>query len=105
VVVSAAVKDLLESDPLAVIICEQCAMTPGELVEVQPEPLFDDGALCPICERLREQEEAASIDKARCNALIDKAGADEANRKWAHLFHARWEHRRKAHGRERRGST
>jgi hypothetical protein len=64
---------------------------------------FEDLEPCITCATLKEQEESAAMELARCKDLPDRVAAKAASRKWAHLFQARWDHQFKAHNRESRG--
>jgi hypothetical protein len=101
--VSEAIKLQLESNTGAIVVCEQCALARFSEIEAlhrpESEPI-DPEETCLTCISLKEQEEAASIELARVRGLPDSA---DIQRKWKHLFHARWEHRFKAHNREARG--
>ena len=107
VVVSDAVKDQLDFIVGSFVVCEQCAlvhaMDRATLESSEPESSEAERETCDVCETLRQQEEEASMELARCNAMTDKLGADEARRKWGHLFNARWKHKYKAHRQGRRG--
>ena len=103
VVVSDAAKRHLESSRGTVVVCEQCALSRFSEIETlhRPEPkAVDVEETCPTCSTLKEQEEAAAIELAGVRGLPDSI---DLQRKWEHLFNARWEHRFKAHNREARG--
>jgi hypothetical protein len=106
VVVSDAVKKQLDSG--AVILCEQCAMIPARQPEIEAldeskADTVENEGHCATCAALKEQEESAAMELARCKDLPDALGAKTAQRRWAHLSHARWDHRFKAHNDEPRG--
>ncbi len=97
---SSAVMRQIESKAGSVIVCEQCALSRGEILgEVQ---ISESGTYskCPTCEALKKQEEEAAAELAHISNL---PGSDEARRKWGHIFTARWQHRFKAHNDEARG--
>src|ERR1017187_1050407 len=103
VVLSDAVKRQLQSNSGSAIVCEQCALARFSEIEAwrRPEPeAVDPEEACSTCASLKEQEEAAAMELARVLGLPDSA---HVQRKWEHLFNARWEHRFKAHNREARG--
>ena len=103
VVVGDAAKRQLESNSQTVIVCEHCALARFSEIEALYRPewkAIDPEETCPTCASLKEQEEAAGMELARVRGLPDSA---DIQRKWGHLFHARWEHRFKAHNREARG--
>jgi hypothetical protein len=104
VVVSDAVEGEIDASPTTVLVCEQCALldTAISLSESLTDPPVDREETCATCARLKEQVEAAAVEKSRLSNLRDEQ-ANEAYRKWAHLADARVQHRRKAHGSERRG--
>jgi hypothetical protein len=107
VIVSDAVKQRLDSDPEALILCEQCAVVHGGTPELE-EPVckaeaISDAENCQTCSDLKLQEEAAVLELARCKDLPDTSAAKQAYTKWAHVFHARWDHHFKAHNNEPRG--
>jgi hypothetical protein len=60
----------------------------------------DPEEACPTCASLKEQEEAARMELARAKDLPD---SEDIQRKWKHLFSARWGHKCKAHNRDARG--
>lgn len=98
VVVSDAVKRQLESDAGASIICEQCDLIRTPESETTPpneswSGIADAVETCPTCATLKEQEEAAAKELARCEGLPDVTVAMNARKKWESLSHARWAHR------------
>jgi hypothetical protein len=96
VVVSDAVKQRLDSNTAIVILCEQC-----DAMDVSCEPAAtQEREPCAVCAALKEQEESAAIEFARCK---DTAAEEAAYMKWAHLSRARWNHLSKAHKDDARG--
>jgi hypothetical protein len=104
VVVSDAVKREIDASPTTALVCEQCGMmdTAMSLPESLTEYAVDPEEPCATCARLKDSVEAAALEGSRLSNLRDEQ-ANEAHRKWAHLAEARVQHRRKAHGGERRG--
>jgi hypothetical protein len=105
VIVSAAVKRQLDSGSGAVIVCEQCASIQAPKSEIEALSASESNAIdnveqCATCAALKEQEESAEVELARCK---DLPNAKAARMKWAHLFDARWAHQFKAHNSEPRG--
>ena len=99
VVVSDAVKLRLDSNKAIVILCEQC-----DVMDVSCEPApTQERETCASCAALKEQEESAAMEWARCKDLPDTVAAETAYKKWAHLYRARWSHLSKAHKDEPRG--
>ena len=104
VVVSDAVKREIDASPTTALVCEQCELLDSgiSVAESQADSAVNPEETCGTCARLKEQVEAAALEAARLSNLKD-ASAHDAHRKWAHLAEARVQHRRKAHGSERRG--
>jgi hypothetical protein len=103
VVVSDAIKRRLQSNSGAVVVCEQCALARFSEIEAFYRPgteTVDPPEACSICASLKEQEECAALELARVMGLPDSA---DVQRKWEHLFNARWAHQFKAHNWEARG--
>lgn len=100
VVVSSAVQRQLESEAGSVIVCEQCGLARTEVLDALRRSKPETEPPCPTCEILKTQEESAAAELARVRGL---SGSDEAQRRWAHIFTARWQHRFKAHNDEPRG--
>src|ERR1700690_1185718 len=100
VVVSSAVKRQLESEAGSVIVCEQCALARAEVLAALRRPEYETEPACPTCDSLRAQEESAAAELARVRGL---SGSEEAYRRWAHIFTARWQHKFKGHHDEPRG--
>jgi hypothetical protein len=108
VIVSDAVKVQLDSNRAAVILCEQCAVIETRTSEIETPGESEPNAIgeaepCATCATLKEQEESAAMELARCKDLPDRVRAETASKKWSHLFHARWDHHFKAHNSESRG--
>jgi hypothetical protein len=85
------------------VVCEQCALARFSEIEALQRPeseSVDSEEACSTCASLKEQEQAAGMELARVGGLPD---SEDVQRKWEHLFNARWEHRFKAHNREARG--
>ena len=100
VVVSSAVKRQFESEAENLIICEQCALARSEVLDALQRPKSPTQPVCPTCDSLKAQEESAAVELAHVSGLSD---SEDARRKWAHIFTARWQHRFKAHNDEARG--
>lgn len=103
VVVSDAIKRRLQSDGGTVVVCEQCALARFSEIEALQRPeseSVDPQEACPTCASLKEQEEAAGMELARVRGLPDSA---DVQRKWEHLYNARWAHMFRAHNGEARG--
>ncbi len=108
VVVSEAVKQLLDSSPGIALICEHRALlrAPESEPEAFHEPdsnAIEDVNPCPTCAILKEQQEEAAKQLARCDGLPDSHATETARRKWAHSLRARSAHQFKAHTSDRRG--
>ena len=75
VVVSAAAKKQLDSKSGAVILCEQCAGIQAQeweieaLRESKPD-VIEDVEHCTTCAALKEQEQSAAMELARCKNLL-----------------------------------
>jgi hypothetical protein len=102
VAVSEAVKRKLDSDDSIVVVCEQCALVRQADLEalVPDEPLVDPEANCPICARLKEQLDSLPPEIAKAQNSKEAAALE---RKWHHIFNARYSHRGKAHTSTKRG--
>lgn len=100
VVVSSSVKRQLDSEAGSVIVCEQCALARSEVLDALRNAEFEILPACPTCDALKAQEESAAAELARIGGL---SGSEEAQRRWAHIFTARWQHKFKAHNDEARG--
>lgn len=106
--VSEAVKRQLDSESKTVILCEQCSLLRSRESEIEaprePESnAMEDVEPCPTCATLKEQEESAAKEFARCQGLPDRVTTEIARKKWAHLFNARWAHQFKKHSSVKRG--
>jgi hypothetical protein len=82
VVVSDAVKQQLDSSAKTLLICDHCALirAPESEIEALHEPssAIEDGEACATCAALREQEESAAKELARCEGLPDGSAAKNA---------------------------
>ena len=102
IAVSDAVKRRLDSNGPIAIVCEQCALIQAPMPEIEFGPL-ERAEPCASCATLKQQEQVAAMELAKCKDLPDKAAEKIAYAKWTRLYRAKWGHWFKAHKDDSRG--
>ena len=102
---SEAIKRQLKCSSEKFIVCEQCALVRYSEIEVLCRASAKIGDLkeeCPTCAALKQQVEAAEMERERVRELPESA---KMERKWAYLHRAFLEHEYKAHNQDARGKV
>ena len=102
---SEAIKRQLKCSSEKFIVCEQCALVRYSEVEVLCRASAKIGDLkeeCPTCAALKQQVEAAEMERERVRGLPESA---KVERRWAYIHRAFLEHECKAHNQDAIGKV